>query len=188
MIVQRAVGHELSDGAFAVRDPPGDLPQVVRQPDHVVHRARGLREDGLVVERRRDRDGVALHQGAVARRADRDVDDLVAEQAERAHARLGVGADLLVQVVVDGDPQLEIARRVVVDGEKIDRLDRPGELPGDEHRAAGPQSAGVRQIGDELVPLVKEIRRLAELVDRHAEHEERDHDERADLELIPGDE
>src|SRR6185312_14752697 len=82
----------------------------------------------------------------------------------------------------------EVARRVVVDGQEIDRLDAPRELACHENRAAGLQPARVWEVRDQLVSLVKQVRRLTELVDRDAEHEERRENERADLELVPRDE
>ena len=71
--------------------------------------------------------------------------DLVAEQAERAELGAESPRICCVQLLVDGHEHAKIARRVGVDRQELDRLDRAGELAGDDHRAAFAQPVRVRR-------------------------------------------
>jgi len=111
-----------------------------------------------------------------------------AEKAEGANFGARVAANLRLESFVDLHAHAKISRRVVVDRQKLDRLDRPGELTGDEHRSSVAQPICVRQVGDQLVAPREQVCRLAEFVDRDAEHEQRGDDDAADFELVPRDE
>ena len=86
------------------------------------------------------------------------------------------------------DRHAQVAQRVGVNREKLDRLDRSDGLAADGDSATDTQSVRVRQEGDQLVPLGEQVCGLAKLVHAERHDQQCDEYECSDLEVGPGDE
>src|SRR5207253_3527405 len=108
----------------------GDALEVMSQAHDFLDGARRLLHHRFIVERGSDDERVAFMERTIARGADGDVVNLVAQQSLRLDLGARVLPNLCLKAGVDLDDQLQVARRVSVGWQELDVLDTAGELSG----------------------------------------------------------